>query len=126
MREADFYYEHTGDFYVYDRQSQLTSVMLWSRPWKPQRDFVVWLNNSSLLTNAGENILYLNMANRTRHELLRDEIAALPGDIAFMAPSLSTDGAWLLVATDDGSLHLRNIFAALAEFAFPEIAGSAT
>ena len=115
FREADFYHDEIGDFWVYDRRTELTTMMLWSRAHKPQRDFVLWLDNASLLTNVGEYILYLDMVQRTRHELLREELAKLQGDMAFVNSTLSTDGWWLLVAKADGSLHLRNVTDALPE-----------
>ena len=119
MREAQFYRDDTGDFYAYDRHTGQTAVLLWNLPRKPQRDLFVWLSNSSVVTNVGEYILHLDMANRRRHELLRDEIAKLPGDIALMAPTLSRDGAWLLVPTGDGALFLRSVSDALAKLDFP-------
>ena len=112
--EHDFF-DGSGPFYIYDRHTELTTVMLWHLPRKPQRDFVLWLNNHSLLTYAGEYILYLDMSKRTRHELLRRELALLPGDAAYRTPTLSTDGRWLLVVTADGSLMLRSVMDALVK-----------
>ena len=66
------------------------------------------------MTNAGEYILHLDMANRTRRELMREELSELPGDAAFRQATLSTDGKWLLVANEDGSLLLGNVVDALA------------
>ena len=120
MREAQFYLDDTGDFYVYDRHTGLTAVLLWNLPRKPQRDLFVWLSNSSVLTNVGEYILHLDMAMRLRLELLREQIAGLPGDIALMAPTLSRDGHWLLVATGDGALFQRRLSDALAAHALPD------
>ena len=115
MREDEVFFDDSGNFYVYDRQTRQTTVMLWSLPHKPQRDFVFWLSSSSLLTNAGEYILHLDLEDRTRRELMREELAALPGDAEFRQPTLSTDGQWLLVASEDGSLLLGNVFAAIAK-----------
>ena len=110
-------FDGSGPFYIYDNQTEQTTIMLWQLPHKPRNNAIVWLSNSSLLTNVGEYILHLDMANRQRHELLRDELAMHPGANAFMKPELSLDGEWLLVAAGDGSLHIRNVFAALAEVA---------
>ena len=115
LGEEEVFFEDSGPFYVYDRQTELTTIILWSLPRKLQRDFVLWLDNASLLTNVGEYILYLDMVQRTRHELLREELAKLQGDMAFVNSTLSTDGWWLLVAKADGSLHLRNVTDALPE-----------
>ena len=86
MREDEVFFDDSGNFYVYDRQTRQTTVMLWSLPHKPQRDFVFWLSSSSLLTNAGEYILHLDLEDRTRRELMREELAALPGDAEFRQP----------------------------------------
>ncbi len=120
MREAQFYRDDTGNFYAYDRHTGQTAVLLWNLPSKPQRDLFVWLSNSSVLTNVGDYILHLDMAKRLRHELLREEIAGLPGDIALMTTTLSRDGAWLLVATGDGALFQRSVATALAAHALPD------
>ena len=40
MREDEVFFDDSGNFYVYDRQTRQTTVMLWSLPHKPQRDFV--------------------------------------------------------------------------------------
>ena len=120
MREAQFYRADTGNFYAYDRHTGQTAVLLWNLPRKPQRDLFVWLSNSSVLTNVGEYILHLDMAKRLRHELLRDEIAGLPGDSELVQPTLSRDGRWLIVATGDGTLFQRSIFDARAELGFPD------
>jgi len=109
------FFDGSGPFYVYDRDTDLTTVMLWQLPRKPHRDLTVWLGDSSLLTNVGEYILYLDMANRTRHELLRRELALLPGDAAYKTPTLSTEGRWLVAASVDGSLFLRQVPDAPAE-----------
>lgn len=114
LGEEEFFFDDSGPFYIYDRHTELTTVMLWSLPHKSQRDLIVWLSNSSVLTNVGEYILYIDMATRTRRELLRDELALLSGNVAFMAPWLSTDGRWLLVAAADGSLMLLSVSEALA------------
>lgn len=120
MREAQFYRADTGNFYAYDRHTGQTAVLLWNLPRKPQRDLFVWLSNSSVLTNVGDYILHLDMAKRLRHELLREEIAGLPGDSALMAPTLSRDGRWLLVVTGDGALFQRSVAATLAAHALPD------
>ena len=115
MREADFYSDNAGEFYVFDHQTGVSTVMLWNRSYKPQRDFVVWLDNATLLTNVGEYVLHLNMANRLRHEVFREELAQHADDPASLASWLSADGEWLLVASQDGLLLLGNVLAALAE-----------
>ena len=115
MREADFYSDHIGDFYVYDRQTGLSTVMLWNGTYKPQRDFVVWRSDAALMTNVGEYILHLDMAHRQRHELLREELSRLADDPESLVSWLSTNGEWLLVAAEDGALLLGNVLAALTE-----------
>ena len=109
LGEKDVFLEDPGPFYVYDRQSGLTTVMLWRLPGKQGRDFVLWRNNHTLMAKADDFILYLDMAKRTRHELLRDELALLPGASGYVASTLSRDGRWLLAATADGSLFLGHV-----------------
>ena len=111
LRERYYYDPWYGDYYIYDRHTGLTTILLWRLWRKPQAYLVVWLSNASILLNAGQYVLYVDMANDQRRELLRDEISTLPG--SYRETRLSTDGRWLLVATDDGSLLLRNVFDAL-------------
>ncbi|MCY4061982.1 MAG: hypothetical protein OXG53_06420 [Chloroflexi bacterium] len=108
------HYNHgaSGDYYVYDRQTGLTTVLLWSLMYKPQRELVIWLDDSSLLVNAYSYILYVDLETGQRHELLNDEIMAQPYDY-YIQTWLSLDGQWLLIAPADGSLLLRNVFDAL-------------
>ncbi|MCY4061981.1 MAG: hypothetical protein OXG53_06415 [Chloroflexi bacterium] len=115
LGEKDIFFEDPGPFYVYDRQTGLSTVMLWRLPGKLGRDFVLWLNNHTLMAKADDFILYLDMTNRTRHELLRRELALLPGDAAYKTPTLSRDGRWLVATSVDGSLFLRQIPDAPAE-----------
>ena len=109
---SPYNYGASGDYYVYDRQTGLTTVLLWSLSFKPQRELVIWLDDSSLLVNAYSFILYLDMATGQRQELLKDEIMALPYDY-YIQTWLSLDGQWLLIAPEDGSLLLRNVSDAL-------------
>lgn len=109
LGEEDVFFEEPGPFYVYDRQTGLSTVMLWRLRGRPGRDFVLWRNNYTLINHAGDYILYLDMAKRTRHELLRRELALLPGDAAYKTLTLSTDGRWLLASSVDGSLFLRQV-----------------
>ena len=110
---SPYNYGASGDYYVYDRETGLTTVLLWSIPLKPQRELVIWLDDSSLLVIAHSYVLYLDMATGQRQELLNDEIMALPYDY-YIQTWLSPDGQWLLIAPEDGSLVLRNVFDALA------------
>ena len=105
-------YGASGDYYVYDRQTGLTTVLLWSIRYKPQRELVIWLDDSALLVNAHNYILYVDLATGQRQELLRDEITSLPQDY-YTLTRLSLDGQWLLIAPADGSLLLRYVFEAL-------------
>ena len=109
LGEEDVFFDDSGPFYVYDRQTGLSTVMLWRLPGKPGRDFVLWRNNHTLMSLADEYILYLDLAKRSRRELLRDALALLPGAASYTTPKLSTDGRWLLAATADGSLFLRRV-----------------
>ena len=100
----------SGPFYVYDRLTDLTTVyaVAASTQATSRSDYMSSIT-SSLLTNVGRYILYIDMAARTRRDLLRDELALLPGDVALNNPTLATDGKWLLVASTDGSLMLRSV-----------------
>ena len=113
-------FDSSGPFYLFDRQTEQTTIMLWSLPHMPQREFIVWLNSVAVIASAGEFILHLDISNRTRHELLRQELAMLPGERDFIKPKLSTDGQWLLAATEDGTLFLRNVLDALIEVGYSE------
>ena len=122
----ELFFDGSGPFYLFDHQTEQTTIMLWRLPHKPRRDSIVWLSNSTLLTNAGEYILYLDIANRLRHELLRDALSALADDHASMVLRLSADGEWLLVSAKDGSLIMRSVFHALAEVGYLESEWSET
>ena len=113
LRERYYYDPWYGDYYLYDRHTGLTTVLLWADWGKPQAYLVVWLSSSSLLVNNGHYVLYLDLTSGDRRELLLDEISALPGEGWHREPRLSIDGRWLIVARDDGSLLLRNVFDAL-------------
>ncbi len=121
----ELFSETSGPFYLYDRQTEHITIMLWRLPHKPKHDFIAWLSSSSLLVNVGQYILHLDLANRMRHELLREELAMLSEATAFMAPVPSADGQCLLVAAEDGSLLLRNVFDTLADVGFSNVDGSA-
>lgn len=102
------YSADSGNYYVYDRHTRLTTVLLWSRSYKPQLRLVVWIDDSSLLINTAGYVLFLDLANDQRRELLRDEILALPGGY-YRHTWLSTDGQWL-VATGDGAMYVHSVF----------------
>lgn len=112
LREYRYYDTDSGIYYLYDRQAEFTTVLLWSQSHKPQRRLVVWLDNSSLLINAAGYVLFMDLANDQRRELLADEIHALPGGY-YRHTRLSIDGQWL-VATGDGGMYVRSVFDTLA------------
>lgn len=113
LRERYYYDPWYGDYYLYDRQTGLTTVLLWAS-WRIPYHFVVWLDESSMIINEGDFILFLDAATGERQVLLEDEIQ----EIAQYSPyylqlQMSADGQWLVASTDDGSLLLRNVFDAL-------------
>lgn len=114
LGEEEVFHDDSGPFYIYDRHTELTFVLVWSLPWTSYREIVVWLSDTALLAYASEYILYVDIANKTRREFMREALAALPGEPALRKPALSNDGTWLLVATEDGSLFLRNVSDSLA------------
>ena len=122
----ELFFDDSGPFYLYDHHTEQTTIMLWDLPFKLRRDSIVWLSNSTLLTNVGEYVLYLDIANRRRHELLRDALSPLTDDPASSKTQLSADGEWLLVAAEDGSLILRNVFDALVEVGLSDAEWSET
>ena len=102
-----------GDHFLYDRQTGLTTVLLWQDRAIPF-DFIVWLNNSAVIVNEGDYVLYFDAKSHERRELLVDELLELSeAPSSLLRPRLSVDGQWLLVATKEGELLLRNVFDAL-------------
>ena len=114
LRERYYYDPWYGDYYLYDRQTGITTILLWA-DWQVPYHFVVWLDESTVIVNEGHFILLYDAATGERRKLLEDELQ----EIAEYSPyylqlQMSSDGNWLVATTDDGSLLLHNISEAMA------------
>ncbi|MYD11215.1 MAG: hypothetical protein F4X02_14390 [Chloroflexi bacterium] len=113
LRERFYYDPWYGDYYLYDRDTGITTILLWA-DWGVPYHFVVWLDASTLIVNSGHFILFLDAVTGERRKLLEDELEDLAAYSPFYPQlQMSSDGQWLVTTTDDGSLLLRSLSEAM-------------
>ena len=114
LRERFHYDPWYGDYYLYDRQTGWTTILLW-RDWRMPYHVAVWLSDSTLVVNEGDFVMYFDTEDYEHRLALADELRELPDAPAhWLTTYLSLDGQWLLVPTEGGGLVLRNVFDSLS------------